>query len=287
MNILKNHIVSGSANRPILVDAYYLPDGRPKPLVVFVHGFKGFKDWGHWHLLLRKIALEGFCCVKFNFSHNGTTPDRPDQFDDLEAFGRNTFSRELNDLKQIIDWLEEQEEIPQEELDLSQLSLIGHSRGGPIVLIQAAEDERVKAVITWASVSSLDYAWQTPGFLDDWKEKGVYHVVNGRTGQEMPLYYSLYEDFAAHRKKWTTPHFLPRLDKPGLIVHGTDDPGVSMDQALQLHQWKPEFQLHLIEGADHVFGGRHPYTQEKLSEHAAELAEVTIDFLEKNNKPKL
>ena len=29
----------------------HLPSGQPKPVVVFVHGFKGFKDWGHFNVL--------------------------------------------------------------------------------------------------------------------------------------------------------------------------------------------------------------------------------------------
>ncbi|WP_435524823.1 hypothetical protein [Chryseobacterium indoltheticum] len=36
--------------------------------------------------------------VKFNFSHNGTTVEDPENFADLEAFGNNNYSKELSDL---------------------------------------------------------------------------------------------------------------------------------------------------------------------------------------------
>jgi pimeloyl-ACP methyl ester carboxylesterase len=279
MNILKNHIVAGSQGRPVLVDAYYLPDGNPKPVVLFAHGFKGFKDWGHWHLIFRRMALEGFVCLKFNFSHNGTTPAHPDRFDDLEAFGQNNYSKELFDLEQVINWLEEQDEVPEEEMELSRLTLIGHSRGGPIVLIQAARDERVGAVVTWASVKSLDYAWEAPGLIEDWKQKGVYYVLNGRTGQEMPLYYQMYEDFIQNRELLDSRKALNKLEKPGLIIHGTQDPAVPAEHAQKLKEWQPRLTLYLIQGADHVFGGRHPYSSEDLPDFSRELVEQTVHFL--------
>jgi hypothetical protein len=42
---------SGHGNRPFSVDARLQMTNKPKPVVVFVHGFKGFKDWGHFNLL--------------------------------------------------------------------------------------------------------------------------------------------------------------------------------------------------------------------------------------------
>ena len=42
--------------------------------------------------------------VKINFSHNGGTVSQPIDFPDLEAFGQNNFSLELDDLGLVIDW---------------------------------------------------------------------------------------------------------------------------------------------------------------------------------------
>ena len=33
-------------NRMFMMDLRWENDGKPKPIVLFVHGFKGFKDWG-------------------------------------------------------------------------------------------------------------------------------------------------------------------------------------------------------------------------------------------------
>ena len=98
MLIQKNIALNGSANRKFLLDVFYLQNGEKKPVVIFCHGFKGFKDWGHFNLVGERFAEEGCVFVKFNFSHNGTTPEDPLNFTDLKAFGNNNFSKELEDL---------------------------------------------------------------------------------------------------------------------------------------------------------------------------------------------
>jgi len=38
---------------------------------VYVHGFKGFKDWGFVPYIGETFASKGFAFLTFNFSHNG------------------------------------------------------------------------------------------------------------------------------------------------------------------------------------------------------------------------
>ena len=150
----KNITLTGAASRPFLMDYYYLANNQPKPVVLFVHGFKGFKDWGIWDLIAHEFAMQNFVFLKFNFSHNGTTTSNPLDFDDLEAFGHNNYSKELADISSIFQWLEESDTgIPLAEKDLNQVGLIGHSRGGAISIIHAAENTRIKALSTWAAVN--------------------------------------------------------------------------------------------------------------------------------------
>jgi len=152
-DLVSNHLIEGKHQKPILVD-YRLPvDTSPAPVIIFVHGFKGFKDFGAFNMIANQFAEKGFAYVKFNFSHNGTSPEHPVDFVDLEAFGENNFSKELDDLGTVIDWLNDLPETKKSRLDLTKLFLVGHSRGGGIVLLKGAEDERVQKICTWASVS--------------------------------------------------------------------------------------------------------------------------------------
>ncbi len=282
MNIQKDLIVANKNNRPFLLDAYYEASQNPKPFVIFVHGIKGFKDWGHWHLIPQAFAKAGFVFIKFNFSHNGTTLEHPLEFADLEAFGNNNYSKELDDLDAVLNWLEKQEKIPQQELNLEQVSLIGHSRGGGIGIIKAVEEARIKCLITWAAVHSLAYAWADPEKVNAWKEQGVYYLINGRTKQQMPTYYQFYEDFIQNKDRLDIQLQLQTFRKPFLIVHGTADPAVPEFAARQLEKWAPSANCHLIEGADHVFGATHPFQAASLPKHSEELVAQSIAFLKRH-----
>ena len=60
----KNRILSSEKKKPILYDVYYNETEKPLPMVIFCHGYKGFKDWGAWHLVAEAFAEAGFCFVK-------------------------------------------------------------------------------------------------------------------------------------------------------------------------------------------------------------------------------
>lgn len=274
--------LKGAEERSFSLDYTLLADGRPKPVIVFCHGFKGFKDWGHWQAVALAFAKRGYVFVKFNFSHNGTRPETPLDFSDLEAFGRNTYSKELYDLRVVLDHLYSGRLIREtEEANPARLCLSGHSRGGGIALLQAARDPRIKAVATWASVARLDYSWQDPERIRRWEEEGVLYAFNSRTKQQMPLYFDLYLDFQAHQKAYDLCRAASSLRIPHLIVHGSKDPAVPVEAAHELQNCHPAAELAIIEGADHVFGGRHPWTKEDLPPHSQKLIERQVSFLAK------
>lgn len=59
--MIKNSaIIQGSYDKPILIDCTYISDGQPKPIVIFCHGYKGFKDWGAWNLMPTNLLKQVF-----------------------------------------------------------------------------------------------------------------------------------------------------------------------------------------------------------------------------------
>tara|TARA_B100000768_G_scaffold109300_1_gene101367 strand:+ start:19166 stop:19774 length:609 start_codon:yes stop_codon:yes gene_type:complete len=101
-----NKIIKGPHRLPILLDVFYNDTVAHAPLIIFCHGYKGFKDWGAWNLLAKTFADSGIAFLKFNFSHNGGSVEQPIDFPDLEAFGHNNYTKELDDLSQVLDWVE-------------------------------------------------------------------------------------------------------------------------------------------------------------------------------------
>ena len=280
MEIIKNTIINGKHNKPILADIFYKDTNRPKPIVVFCHGYKGFKDWGAWDLMAQKFAKEGFFFVKFNFSHNGGTINQPIDFPDLEAFGNNNYTKELDDLETVIDWVLNISNYTK-EINKNEISLIGHSRAGGIVTIKSEEDVRIEKVITLAGVADYKKRTATTGKLKKWKKEGVKYVLNGRTKQQMPHFYQFYEDFVKNENRLTIERAIQNLQIPHLIIHGESDTSVSMDEAIIQHKWNPKSQLEIIKEANHVFNTSHPWRKEELSYELQKVIDIIIQFLNK------
>jgi hypothetical protein len=49
MIIRQSFNIEGAEGRSILMDLHFKAGQEAHPLVLFVHGFKGFKDWGAYN----------------------------------------------------------------------------------------------------------------------------------------------------------------------------------------------------------------------------------------------
>lgn len=274
-----NHTLPGKNDKPIVFDYGYLTNGQPKPVVLFAHGFKGFKDWGHFNKVMQFFIEEGFVFAKFNFSHNGGTLEQPIDFPDLEAFGNNNYSKELDDVNSMLDWITTNDFIPAQEIDRDKIYLIGHSRGGGISILAASEDERIKKVVTWAAVA--DFMSRLPQDLNTWKETGVHHIANARTKQDMPMYYQFAEDLQANADRLNIQAAEARLSIPHLIIHGSADEAVNVSEAHALKGANPDAQLEIIAGAGHTFGAKHPDTNPDFPGESDQVMQLTLDFLKR------
>ena len=277
MEIIKNHIIKGQHQKPILMDFFFNKNNNPKPIVIFAHGYKGFKDWGCWNLVAEQFAKNNCFFVKFNFSHNGGTIKQPIDFPDLEAFAENNYTKELNDLQSVIDFVLSNTDF-KNQIATTNIILIGHSRGGGIVTIKASEEPRITKLITWASVCDFAKRTATIGDLDQWKKDGVKYVLNGRTKQQMPHNYQFYEDFKANEDRLNIKTACKKLRIPHLIIHGKNDPAVFFNEAESLHKWNSKSSLFPIKNANHVFGAKHPWGEKNIPLQLQEVVEKSIDF---------
>ena len=234
MEKINIRLISTHNNRPFIADATYLADGIAKPVIIFNHGFKGFKDWGPFNLIAEKFAEEGFVFIKMNFSHNGTTPEHPLDFADLEAFAQNNFTIEMDDTGVLVDHIfSAHTTIPMDEMDLGKVYSLGHSRGGAHVILKASEDNRIRALVTWAAVNNLETR-HTKDELAHWQKAGRIYIPNARTNQEMPMDYQIVENFLVNKARLDVPLAAKKLSKPMLAIHGTDDPTVPVDAVKQI-----------------------------------------------------
>jgi len=278
--IKENNLVLNRKNKKsIAYDICYTSNQTLKPIVIFCHGYKGFKDWGAWHLVAEKFAREGFFFLKFNFSHNGGTIKQPIDFPDLEAFGQNNFTKELEDLEDIITVVTSSNKY-KNEIDLTNISLIGHSRGGGIVLIKTEENPNIKNVITWAGVSDFKARFQENSEnFKQWEKTGITFIENGRTHQQMPHEFQFYTNFKENEKRLTIKRAVENLNVHQLIVHGSEDATVALPEAQVLNQWNSKSKLVTIDMADHVFGSSHPWNHQELPKDLNTAVNESILFI--------
>jgi pimeloyl-ACP methyl ester carboxylesterase len=279
ITIIKNSIVKSQHHqKPIVTDIFYNNNQQKKPLVIFCHGYKGYKDWGAWNLVAKKFAKKNCFFIKFNFSHNGGTLDNPIDFPDLQTFANNNYVLELQDLEAVISWATTVSTF-KNQINPQNIVLIGHSRGGGIVTIKAAENKKVSKVISWCGVSDFAKRFPTGKELNTWKEKGVYYVDNARTKQRMPHHFQFFENFKENEERLTIQKAVSSLKIPYLIVHGTNDEAVTITEAQNLNEWYLQSKLLIIDEMNHTLGSKHPWNQKKLPIHLAQVVEESIQFI--------
>jgi pimeloyl-ACP methyl ester carboxylesterase len=263
-------ILKGSSKKDILVDI--ILSNKTSKVVIFSHGFKGFKDWGPFNEIADFFASNGFIFVKFNFSYNGTSIDDPSNFVDLDAFGNNNFCKELDDLGLVIDWV-------QGEFRDSKITLFGHSRGGSISMLRSKEDNRISNIVSWASPSDLLVKLPKYDKAKKWKETNVAYIYNGRTKQNMPLYYQFYESCMDNLERLNIKDAIRKIRIPHLHVHGDADTTVLINEANNIKRWNSTTRLHIINGANHVFDSCHPYGLKDFPRDLKDALDTTLDFL--------
>ncbi|CAN5253217.1 alpha/beta fold hydrolase [soil metagenome] len=274
--------LEGKHGRTILTDFIFKNNEESQPIIIFCHGYKGFKDWGAWNNMAEIFAENGFFLVKFNFSHNGTTPEAPTEFMNIEAFGENNYIKELDDLQTVIDHILHPEFVYREFIDVMDLNIIGHSRGGGIACIKAAEEDRISKLVTFSSVSDFASRFPKEEEIEKWEKRGVSYITNTRTGQQLPHHFQFYVNFRENQERLTISRAVRELDVPHLIVHGSNDTSVPISDSGQLFEWSPFPDLLLVESADHVYGQSHPWGDHEIPSEFRYVLDRTIKFLKED-----
>lgn len=265
-------------NNTLSITVYGIEKWGQQPCVLYVHGFKGFKDWGFVPYIGEKFAQKNICFVTFNFSHNGIGNEK-EAFSEFEKFANNTFSLELSELREMINLCTGKNlfgdfhDVP--------IGILGHSRGGGISILASVDNPNVAALVTWASVCTFERYEKS--VRAEWRNKGYIEVPNLRTGQIFKLNTTLLEDVEKNGK--TSLNILASvkdLHKPLLIIHGDKDTTVPFFEAEQLnvYAFPNTTQYYLLANADHTFGAVHPFIG--TTPYLEDILERSIAFFQKN-----
>ncbi|MDZ7716849.1 MAG: alpha/beta fold hydrolase [Balneolaceae bacterium] len=270
--------VPSTEDLPIRYDLY-VPGSNSQhefPVIIFLHGFKGFKDWGTFPAVCEELCSLGFAVVAMNFSLNGIGENKM-EFDRLDLFARQTLSQDLDDVGSVIEALQSGEiTTDKARLNTDEIGILGHSRGGHTAVAAAAEYTEIVCLVTWSAVVDYNARWSDE-MIKDWETRGVTEIKNGRTGQIMPVKKVVYEDALANADRVIALNRIKKLHIPSLFVHSKDDEAVSYHDAEKLYKASPseDKELKLVQNTGHTFGGTHPFEDEEFPEPLADVMEAT------------
>lgn len=247
--MLEKHRLPGVLGE-LLIDVRAPSDPSPRPAVVFLHGFKGFKDWGMFPLFMERLARAGFTAVSYNSSGSGV--DDQGQFAWPERFGHATFGGDIADLVTVVHALSSGTFGPVP----TSIGLVGHSRGGGVSLLAVADLPQVRSLVTWSAISTVDRWPEETRRI--WRERGKLDVTNQRTGEVLPLFPDMLDDLERHRARYDLKAAADLLTISWLVVHAEDDVTVPVAEGRALAASASGPAMLLLERGGHTYGASHP-----------------------------
>ncbi|MCH7961137.1 MAG: alpha/beta fold hydrolase [Planctomycetes bacterium] len=276
--------ITGADGQTILGDCH-TPARTPLGVLLIVHGFLGYKDYGMFPPLARAMANAGYIAHRFNLSHSGMT-NAIENFERLDLFERDTWRKQVHDVCTVVRAID-RGELAGQNLPYA---LFGHSRGGDTCLLAAAEmfEQRnprpPNAVITAAAPSALcrmdeptRAAVLAQGFIE---------TRSNRTGQTLRIGKAWLQEQIDDPDWHDLCARIRSIACPLLILHGQSDPTVPVQDARELadaaRTQRPGqiTEIHIVPDASHVFNTPNPMPRDQTPSDAfAQLTDAITMFV--------
>ena len=215
-----------------LVGVLEEPNSKKEEIVILVHGYFTNKNSGSVRHMAEELIKRNINSFRFDLDGCGESEGK---------FEEQTISSSVDDLSSAIKLMNKRE--------YSKINLFGSSAGGLTVMATALKYPKINRIGLKAPVS--DYPSQrlrTKGqkYIDEWKEKGYNYHESG-DGRKLKVNYSFYKD----SKNYVMFDKVKDIKCPTLIIHGTVDEKVDLEQSKKVVKSFPNGKLIVLEGADH------------------------------------
>ena len=235
------------------------PPGANSGTLLIAHGFMGYKDYGLFPYLARRVNACGWATVRFNFAHSGMTR-RIETFERPDLFEQDTWNRQDLDLQCLLAALRTGE-LPGVDAT-APVVVLGHSRGGVAAILCAGRGAPVDGVIAVAAGSdAMPHVLEDAASRRRMLEEGGLPVNSSRTGQALRIGSAFLTEIEADPHAHDVPAMAQRLGSRLSIIHGAADPTVDVAHAHRLAEASGVTPV-IIPGADHVFNVANPFSVE-------------------------
>ncbi|KAK9077702.1 hypothetical protein SSX86_006039 [Deinandra increscens subsp. villosa] len=227
-----------------------------KEVVVVCHGYRSCKDRIPMVNLAAAFAIEGISAFRFDFAGNG---------DSEGSFQYGNYYREVDDLRAVIQHFK--------HVNRSVDTIIGHSKGGNVVLLYASKFNDVHNVVNISGRFDLKRGIEGrlgKDYLQRIKKYGFIDVANRKGNIE----YRVTEESLMDRLTTNTSAACQMISQNCrvLSIHGSADRIVPMEDAMEFAKHILNHKLHIINGADHEY-----------TCHQSELASIVLDFVKNSS----
>ncbi|KNA24374.1 hypothetical protein SOVF_016080 [Spinacia oleracea] len=234
-----------------------LHDTGSKELVIVCHGIKSVKERIPMASLAAAIENTGISAFRFDFAGNGESEG---------LFRYGNYRREAEDLHAVVQLFQ--------KIGHVITTIIGHSKGGNVVLLYAAKYHDVHRVVNISGRFDLEKGIegrlgknfldriQSSGFIDVGSKSGKFQY---RVTKE-----SLMDRLSTDMR--AACHLIPENCRV-LTVHGSMDQIVPVKDALEFDKIITNHVLRIIQGADHEY-----------TSHQNELVKVVLDFIRDHSR---
>lgn len=255
------------ASDALYVDVYGARTESPHAVVLFVHGFKGFRQWGFFPEAAKRIADAGLTAITLDLSSNGMR-GTDDRVIDGEAFTQQTITKDLIDAFRFLHWLFSdsiRNKLPELRSWDGTLHLVGHSRGGALVHLIAKQmlnsTERhgdLGRCVAWNTIGT--YTRWTARQRAVWQADGAVKIENSRTGQQLFMGAAYPADIENNHYDNALIEAARQCSDRFLYVHGDQDVTVPLHEVKQfLASAESASPIQIVKNTGHTFGIVHPW----------------------------
>jgi len=218
---------------------------------ILCHGYAETKNWPILVEMAEELARRGWNAVRFDFRGNG---------DSEGHFSFANYMKEVEDVRAVAEHLRGR--------GMEVTGLLGHSKGGDVVLLYASKHDDIPRVVNVAGRFHMKEGVVQrfgQGIIDQVLQEGS-ATVRGKKGSWVLTRESYEERMSTDMASAACAIRTSRV----MTVHETGDRVIPVQDAHEFDSRIPNHRLVLIDGASHLF---------HEPDHRQQLCDAAIDFL--------